>query len=159
MTMTSQWTVPQPRPRRWPLALTFLCMALNATLAATALTIALSSSPLTPTYTPAQRLSAQAHLCSTFNIASDAVRTATDARSGFVAVAVVARNSLTNAALMLETAASNPALDSKYRDAGLTLVDAYLNTAAVSAKSMDSQARLGDDANVKSAAMQELCRE
>ncbi|MGV0748097.1 hypothetical protein [Mycolicibacter minnesotensis] len=69
----------------------------------------------------------QAELCGTYKLASKAMNIATNIPGGDVAVAHL---SLTNGALMLLTAASDPALDAKHRDAARTLANAYQTQSA-----------------------------
>ncbi len=69
----------------------------------------------------------QAELCGTYKLASKAMNIATNIPDGDVAVAHL---SLTNGALMLLTAASDPALDAKHRDAARTLANAYQTQSA-----------------------------
>ncbi|WP_205634635.1 hypothetical protein [Mycolicibacter kumamotonensis] len=85
-------------------------------LAAAALAVAivaLTRIDATPTYSAAQRVEAQARLCDQYKLAAQAVHLETTQPDGDVALARIAN---TNGALILATAASEPALDVKFRD-------------------------------------------
>ena len=71
-----------------------------------------------------------------------------------------ARISFVNGALMLITAASDPALDPEYRDAAEALADTYQTSAALGTIGMST--RPGylasiDDLNAKTNVMEKLC--
>ncbi|BBY03532.1 hypothetical protein MSEO_40310 [Mycobacterium seoulense] len=72
----------------------------------------------------------------------------------------LARIATTNGALMLDMAASNPALDANHRDAARALEAAYLTVTAKSsygvATEADFQSAL-DDVIAKDAAMKKVC--
>ena len=71
-----------------------------------------------------------------------------------------ARIALTNAAVMLDNAASNPALDVRHRDAARALASAYLVDTAKSSSDTASDAEFRaavDDVNAKDAAMKQVC--
>src|ERR1700744_2814055 len=77
-----------------------------------------------------------------------------------VAAKALAGIATTNGALMLETVASNPALDANHRDAAQALESAYLAVRATSrfgvATDSDFQAAL-DNILAKDAAMEKVC--
>ena len=111
-----QWTPSHatqtpPRARTWPAV---ALAAIAVVVAVAALIVALTNSmraasPATttgPTYTPAEAASAQRQLCDTYKTVARAV--GVDTNGGDKALARIA---LTNAAVMLDNAASNPALD------------------------------------------------
>lgn len=126
-------------------------------LSIAALAVALSrpTAPPTPTFTAAEQASGQAYLCERYKLAALAVRIATnipDVDPG------VARNSLTNGALILESAAANPAIDSKYRAGAQALAMAYQTQAAMGNTATIDQYNVAiADTTTKTYAMQELC--
>ncbi|PQM51286.1 MULTISPECIES: hypothetical protein [Mycolicibacter] len=132
--------------------------AIAALLAVAALIVgivALTRPAPSPRYSDAQRNAAQAELCSTYKLASKAMNIATNVPDGDVAVA---RLSLTNGALMLLTAASDPALETKYRDAARALANAYQTQSAkgITATSEQYQKAMADT-NSKTLVMIGLC--
>lgn len=83
------------------------------------------------------------------------MNTATNVPDGDVAVA---RLSLTNGALMLHTAAADPALDTKYRDAARALANAYQTQSAKGITATPEQYRAAmADTNSKTLVMIGLC--
>jgi hypothetical protein len=67
---------------------------------------------------------------------------------------------MTNGALILETAAVDPALDHKYRVAAEDLARAYQTTAALATKGMATSQQYEDaveDSNSKRDVMEKLC--
>lgn len=158
--MAAQWPVPVPvphRPRRRLYALLVVGIIANTALSTVALVMGLSQSGanLVPTYTAAQKATAQTQLCSRYRLAAQAARIETS--SGDVALA---RISTTNGALILETAAADPALDSAFRDAALALATAYRTMTVKQTEGMaddtENQAVL-DAALDKNRAMKDLC--
>lgn len=156
--MTQPWPGQPPvHPRRWPSALVAVGLIINTILSAAALIVALSRStaPLDSTYTAAEKSAGQTYLCERYKLASLAVRIATnipDVDAG------IARNSLTNGALILQTASENPAIDVKYRDAAQDLATAYQTQAAMgNTATMDQYNIAISDTTAKTYAMQKLC--
>jgi hypothetical protein len=156
-----QWTPPypiQPRPRSraWP---TIALAAIAAVMAVAALVVALkSSTTLTPaarTYTAAEIDAAQRQLCDTYKLVARAV--GVDTNGGDKALARIA---LTNAAVLLDNAAADPALDANHRDAARALATAYLTETAKSSSEAftdrEFQAAL-DDVNARDAVMKKAC--
>lgn len=109
----------------------------------------------TPTFTPAEASAAQRPLCDTYKLAARAVQVDTNGTDK-----ALARIATTNGDVMLDNAATSPALDNKYRDAAHTLATAYLNATAMSATDVanDSQWQAAiDDVIAKDAVMKKLC--
>jgi hypothetical protein len=155
VTMTQPWPAPPApvRSRNW---LTATLAAVAVVLAAAALIVALtrSGSGSAPTYTSAQKDEAKANLCERYKLAADAAYVETNGSD-----VALARISATNASVILESAASNPALSAEYRNAALALASSYQTmTAAGSRGSDDTQFKASiDDVNVKNRALKELC--
>jgi len=155
--MTQPWPAPPApvRSRNW---LTATLAAVAVVLAAAALLVALTRSGSTsgPTYTAAQKAEAKTQLCEQYLLAAHAMSIET-APDGDVALA---RVSMANGALILETAARNPALETKYRDAARDLAHAYQTMAAKGTNGMstpDQWQATVDDTNAKDRAMKGLC--
>lgn len=156
---------PPPRSRGWrAIAVLALSIAvLAAALAVAALVLSLSgasrqSATMTaPTYSAADVASAQQQLCAAYTLAARAVQVDTNGND-----VALGRIAATNAAAMLDSAAANPALDAKHRDAADALAKAYRTTTAMAAKGVATdvewQAAL-DDVNAKDAAMKKACAE
>ncbi len=126
-----QWTPSQAAPtptrsRTWP-AVALAAIALVVAVAALIVALTKSThaaSPATttpPTYTAAETAAAQRQLCDTYKLAARAVQVDTNGND-----TALARIALTNAAVMLDNAAANPALDAEHRDAARALATAYL---------------------------------
>ncbi|MCV7277829.1 hypothetical protein H7J54_19710 [Mycolicibacter arupensis] len=150
------WTSqPAARP---PSRLAPVLAGLATLLAAAALTVgivALTRPASSPIYSGAQQKAADDELCGTYKLASTAMSIATNAPNGDVSVA---RLSLTNGARMLQTAASDPALADKYRDAARALAKAYQTQSAkgITATPEQYQAAMRDT-NSKTLVMIGLC--
>lgn len=156
VTMTQPWPAPAPvNPRTWP---TTALALLAVVLAATALTVAFTRSGpgSSPTYTAAQRADAKTTLCGRYKLAAQSLHIETTTPDN----TALARIAMSNGAQMLDTAAGNPALDHRYRDAAQALAAAYQTTAVIGTTGMATRqeylAAVGDS-NVKDAAMKELC--
>ncbi|WP_234812293.1 hypothetical protein [Mycolicibacter longobardus] len=160
MTLTQPpWPVPPPAQsnRRSAVALATLA----ALLAAAALIVAIvslthSSNASPSSFTAAQRADAKVRLCSSYKLAAHAEHIETNTPNNIA----LARLSATNGALILETAATDPALDAEYRDAARALALTYQTLVAV------ATGREGDDpeleaaiaeANAKDRVMLDLC--
>ncbi|WP_276761146.1 hypothetical protein [Mycolicibacter arupensis] len=131
----------------------------NTLLSGAALAVGLSRSPapVTPAFSPAERSSGQAYLCERYRLAELAVRIATNTPN---VDAGIARNSLTNGALILESAAADPAIDSKYRDGAQALATAYQTQAAMGNTATVDQYNVAiADTTAKTYAMHDLCSE
>ena len=75
-----------------------------------------------PTHSAAETAAAQRQLCDTYTLAARAVQVDTNGSDK-----ALARIALTNAAVMLDNAAADPALDATHRDAARALATAYRN--------------------------------
>lgn len=132
---------------------------LAALLAAAALVVAivaLSRVAATPTYSKAQRAEAQSRLCDRYKLAAQAVHLETTGPNGDVALARIAN---INGALILETAAANPALDVKLREAAQALATSYQTVTAMGTMGKSDPQFLAaiDDSNAKYQVMRNLC--
>ena len=148
---------PAPSPdarRRVLLAALTAVLLLNIALAATALVVLLHS-PGPPTYTAAEHDAADARLCSRFRLASSVTHVETN--GGGPALASIA---LTNGAVMLQTAANDPAVSQGYRDAALALATAYQDLTAkgsVLRRESTEADTLVAEVNDKEHTLQQLC--
>jgi hypothetical protein len=110
---------------------------------------------IAPTHTVAETAAARQQLCDIYKLVARAV--AVDTNGGDKALARIA---LTNAAVMLNNAATSPALDTPDRDAARALATAYEMLTAKGTYGLvndaDYQAAL-DDAATKDAAMKKVC--
>ncbi|WP_041321272.1 hypothetical protein [Mycobacterium intracellulare] len=152
---------PASRPRPW-LAIS---VAVTAAVAVAALVVALtrganSPSSVTtttpaPTQSPAQTAAAQQQLCDTYKLAARAVQVDTNGSDK-----ALARTATTNAAVMLENASADPALDAQHRDAARALATAYLTATAKATSGVVTEAEWQaalDDVIAKDAAMKQVC--
>ncbi|MGD1255988.1 hypothetical protein ACKUT9_17260 [Mycobacterium seoulense] len=150
----------QPASRSGPWLM--IAVVLTAALATAALILALtrpttsrSSTTATPTYDAAETTTAKQKLCDTYKLAARAVQIDTNGSDK-----ALARSATTNAAVMLDNAAADPALDAKPRDAARELAAAYLTATAKATNGVVSdsewQAAL-DDVIAKDAAMKQVC--
>ena len=156
--MTQPWPAPPApvRSRNW---LTATLAAVAVVLAAAALIVALtrSGSSSTPTYTAAEKAAAKAKLCDSYRLAAQVAHIETTGPESDVGLA---RNALTNGALMLETAADAPALGSEYRNAARELASVYQTQAAMGTRGMattEEYQSIINDSNAKDRTMNELC--
>ncbi|WP_234708303.1 hypothetical protein [Mycolicibacter arupensis] len=107
-----------------------------------------------PTYTTAEKSAAQERLCGQYQLAARAahIETALDGDTA------LARISMINAALILETASSDQALASNYRDAARALADAYQTMAATASLGDATKFQAAVDAtNTQVETMKALC--
>lgn len=150
------WPAPNAtQPHRRGSVLLAVLAALLAVAALIAAIAALTRLPATPSYTGAQRAEAKADLCDRYKPAMDAVHIETNGSD-----AALGRIALVNGAIILAGASSNPALDSKYRDAAQAVVHAYKDFVIAA-----SSGRLGDPkfeaamnaASTKERVLKELC--
>jgi hypothetical protein len=156
----AQSTQPSPRARTWP-AVALAAIALVVAVAALIVAITKPTPPApqprttVPAYTAAETAAAERQLCDTYTLAARAVQVDTNGSDR-----AFARIALTNAAVMLDRAASDPAIDAKHRDAARALATAYLVDTAKSSNDVASDAEFKaavDDVNTKDAAMKQVC--
>lgn len=155
------WPAPHPaQSRRWS---TTAVAAFAVLLSVAALVLAIiglirSSDTSTPSYTAAQKADAKKRLCSSYKLAAYAEHVETNTPDNIA----LARLSATNGALILETAATDPALDLEYRDAARALALTYQNLVAVSTGRGGGDPQLEEaiaDANAKDRVMIDLCND
>ncbi|KBA66779.1 membrane protein [Mycobacterium tuberculosis M1560] len=135
--------------------------AIGAVVAVAALIVALTNArpaatpatPSVPTYTAAETAAAQRQLCDTYKLVARAVPVDTNGSDK-----AFARIALTNAAAMLDSVETDPALDGRHRDAARALAAAYRTTIVMASGGTQAewQAALGD-VNAKEAAMKQVC--
>lgn len=156
--MTPPWPAPSsqrvPRSRFVALALGLI---VNTALSVGALILwSTRPTPAAPDApTAAQREAASKQLCDRYRLAANAAHAETS--GGDVALSRIA---LTNGAAILQTAAANPALDAKHRDAALELATAYEDVAAMSTNRAPDDPELQkavDDSNAKDGVIKGLC--
>ncbi|MEB3020135.1 hypothetical protein [[Mycobacterium] crassicus] len=118
--------------------------------------VALTRTAAKPTYSAAQSAEAQAQLCDRYKLAAQVVHLETTGPDGSAALARIAN---TNGALILETAASNPALNVKFRDAAQALAHSYQTVTAMGTMGQaDPQFWAAiNDSNAKNDVMRSLC--
>lgn len=110
----------------------------------------------TPRYTAAQQADAKKRLCDSYKLAAHAEHIETNTPNN----TALARLSATNGALILGTAAADPALDAEYRDAARALALTYQTLVAVSTGRGEGNPELEaaiTDANTKDRVMIDLC--
>lgn len=110
----------------------------------------------TPRYTAAQQADAKKRLCDSYKLAAHAEHIETNTPNNFA----LARLSATNGALILETAATDPALDPQYRDAARDLALTYQTLVAVATGREGDDPELAAviaDANAKDRVLIALC--
>lgn len=154
VTMTQPWPVPPPaRTRTWPLAILAI-LAVAVATAALVVSLTRSGTGSNVTYTAAQKNAAKVHLCERYRLAYDAAYTETNGSD-----IALARISATNAALILESAASDPALSDKYRNAALALATSYQTMTAEGSRGADDPQFKNSisDVNAKIHALEDLC--
>lgn len=152
VTIAPPGSVPPSAARsRWALILLAVLLILN-----TALCVAALKRPAGPTvHSSAEHAAARGQLCDRYRLAEYAA--GVESKSGNIALARIAA---TNGAFMLNQAAAEPALESRYRDAALALATALEDMTAVgSYKTSDDPdgQRAVASANAKNKAMKELC--
>lgn len=137
--------------------------AIAALLSVAALIVAIisltrSADASTPHYTAAQQADAKKRLCDSYRLAAHAEHVETNTPDNVA----LARLSATNGALILETAAADPALDPQYRDAARALALTYQTVVALSTGRAGDDPELGaaiDDANARDRDLIGLCGE
>ena len=149
-----------PRSRTWPAV---ALAAIAFVVAVAALIVALTNSTRTaappqttvPTYTAAETAAAQRQLCDTYKLVAQAAQIDTAGTDK-----ALARIALTNGALMLDDAATNPALDANHRDAARALAMAYETLTAKGTQGVVNdalyQAAL-DDATPRTPRLKKVC--
>ncbi|ORW89213.1 hypothetical protein AWC28_20990 [Mycolicibacter terrae] len=134
-------------------------MALTTLLSAAALTtalLALTKSATASTYTAAQRAAAKTTMCDRYKLAARSVGIETKIPDN----TALARISLTNGAVMLETAAMDPALDTDARTDVRALALAYQDLTVMGTNGVAGEAQFQaamDAVNDKDRVMKELC--
>ncbi|MFL0181483.1 hypothetical protein [Mycobacterium sp. SMC-15] len=148
---------PVAPPHRWQFVALTVGLIATAAVAIAGVAIALSRpAHSVVTYSAEEKAEAKTQLCDRYKIAVRASQIET-APGGDPALA---RISMLNGALMLETASANPALDVKYGDAARALAVSFQTQAAMaSGESADSMAwhQIVDDTNAKDRVVKELC--
>jgi len=135
--------------------------ALAALLSVAALIVAIisltrSTNMSTAHYTAAQQADAKKNLCDQYKLAARAEHVETNTANNVA----LGRLSATNGAVILETAAADPALDPKYRDAARALALSYQNLVAISTGKGGDDPELEaviNEANAQDRVMIELC--
>lgn len=134
-------------------------MALTALLSAAALIVAvlaLTKSAPDPTYTATQRAAAKTTMCDRYKLAARSIQIETKIPDN----TALARISLTNGAVMLETAAMDPALDTAARTDVRALALAYQDLTVMGTNGVAGEAQFQaamDAVNDKDRVMKELC--
>jgi hypothetical protein len=158
-----QWTPTEPKKRSgsW-LAIALAAIATAVAVAALIVALMRPSAPIAlptektqATYTSAETAAAQQQLCDQYKMAARAVQVDTNGDDK-----ALGRIALTNAAVILDRAAADPALDAQHRDAARALAMAYLTDTAKSSNgaATESEFRAAlDDVNAKDAAMKKVC--
>lgn len=153
VTMPSpSWSAP---PAAQPKRRSAVLGALLGTASMILAIVALTRPPANPTYSAAQRTAARTDLCDRFKPAMDAVHIETNGPD-----AGLRRIALVNGALILGAAASNPAMESTYRDAADALVQTYESLVVESSSGRAGDSRFNsavDAVNTKERALKELC--
>jgi len=115
-----------------------------------------SADTSTPHYRAAQQADAKKNLCAQYKLAANAENIETNTPNNFA----LARLSATNGAVILATAAADPALDPKYRDAARALALSYQNLVAIATGKDGGDPELEKvitDTNANVRAMQGIC--
>ncbi|WP_286135224.1 hypothetical protein [Mycobacterium sp. UM_Kg1] len=133
---------------------------LAAVLSIAALIVAFTRTSVAaePHFTTAQRADAKDRLCRSYRLAAHAEHIETNLPDN----AALGRLSATNGALILQTAAADPALDSQYRDAARNLALSYQKLVAIATGRSANAPEITDaiaDANAKDRVMLDLCGE
>ena len=158
VTMTPPpWTAPPmiPQPRRRLVGALATLSALLAIASLILAIVALTRAEPHPTYSAAQGAAAKADLCDRFKSAMNAAHIETNGPDPSFG-----RIALLNGAVILESAATNPTLDPKYRDTALSVALAYENLIVTSSsgKSGDPQFdSVLNAANKAEGALKDLC--
>lgn len=146
---------PNTQPRRRSALVLAALGALLGTASMILAIVAFTRPPASPTYSAAQRTAAKTDLCGRFKPAMDAVHIETNGPD-----AGLGRTALVNGALILEDAASNPALNPNLRDAAKAVVLAYENLVVESSLSSVGKSPFDtavDTVNAKERALKDLC--
>ncbi|PQM51287.1 hypothetical protein C5U48_15555 [Mycolicibacter virginiensis] len=140
------------------MALAGLAALLSVASTIIAITALARPAPSASRYTAAEVSAAKTRLCDQYKVASEVVHIETTGPDGNVALARIANTN--GAALMLETAASDPAVDAKLRDAARALAASYQAVTAMGTKGqVDPQLFWApvDASNAKNRELQGLC--
>lgn len=109
-----------------------------------------------PTPTAAERAAAQTTLCDRYKLAARSVQIETKTPDNVA----LARIALTNGAVMLETAAADPALDASARDAAHKLALGYQDLTAMGSNGVVAETQFQEAMNAvndRDGALKELC--
>lgn len=154
---TPPWPAPPARPRTWP---AYVISAIAIILAAIALftrAAAPASAPASPpAHSAADISAAERHMCDTYRLAASEVV----ADTGNGAEMAIARIATTNAAVLLDVAASDPALDPKLRDAARALSAAYAKVTASKSSAVATDQQYQEaiaDSATKAGALRDMC--
>lgn len=156
---------PQQRSRFWPtIAVGALVIAVVAAIVAVAALVVAATPPpaanptpiaAAPTYNAAEKSAARQNLCDTYGLAARAVGVDTNGTNP-----ALARIALTNAATMLDSANTDPAIGDKLRNLARALAAAYRTLTAKSSSDafteLEYRAALNDVA-AKDTAMKKVC--
>ncbi|BBZ25016.1 hypothetical protein MHIB_34340 [Mycolicibacter hiberniae] len=149
-------SLPPARAGRPAIALAALAVLISATALMVALTR--PSEGAERPFTATQRADAKDHLCRSYRLAAHAEHIETNMPDN----AALGRLSATNGALILQTAAADPAVETKYRDAARNLALSYQKLVAIATGRNANDPEITDaiaDANAKDRVMVELCGE
>jgi hypothetical protein len=146
---------PPPRAGIWPIAVLAL-VALGLATVCLVVSVTRAESGSSTSYTGTQKNAAQANLCERFKLAADAAGIETNGSD-----IALARISATNAAVILESTVSGPALNDKYRSAALALASSYQTMTAEGSRCADeTRFRASIDAvNARTQTLRDLCRD
>ncbi|OBK82414.1 hypothetical protein A5649_09145 [Mycolicibacter heraklionensis] len=151
------WPAPptdHPRNRTALVVQVFTLITAVAALVLAIVAFGRSTTPQTPT--AAQRAAAQANLCDRYKLAARSVQIETKTPDNVA----LARISLANGAVMLETAAADPALDASARDAAHELALGYQDLTAMGTNGVVAESQFQEAMNAvndRDRALKELC--
>lgn len=153
---TPPWPAPPARTRTWPAYVLGIIAVVLAAVTLFTRPAAPASPPASAPHSASDISAAERRMCDAYRLAASEV--AADTRNG--AEMVIARLATTNAAVLLDVAASDPALDPKLSDAGRALSAAYAKVTASSsggvATDQQYQEAIADSA-AKAATLRDMC--
>lgn len=154
---TPPWPAPPARPRTWPAYAISAVAVVLAVVALFARPAAPAAPPApSPTHSVADTSAAERRMCDAYRLAASEVTA--DSRSG--AEMAIARIATTNAAVLLDVAASDPALDPKLSDAARALSAAYAKVTASSSGAVATDQQYQEamaDSATKAGALRDMC--